>query len=155
MSRALTIPDDGTTYTPDLDVFAHHYIIAALWSSVDNADDSGGSPLDDAKYDGRLTRKAREEMRRDCAEWIEKNAGLIRELAEVADSCGYGGHQDCGDTDPIAAACAHDLWLTRNGHGVGFWDRDLPKDLADRLTRAAEDAGTRDLYVSRGWIYQG
>lgn len=27
----------------------------------------------------------------------------------------------------------HDLWLTRGGHGAGFWDRDLPngKELSD------------------------
>ena len=26
----------------------------------------------------------------------------------------------------------HDLWLTRGGHGAGFWDRDLPN--GDKLT---------------------
>jgi len=29
--------------------------------------------------------------------------------------------KDCGEYDP--EQLGHDLWLTRNGHGVGFWDR--------------------------------
>lgn len=40
----------------------------------------------------------------------------------------------------------HDLWLTRNGHGVGFWDRPeiYGEDLAQELTRAAQAVGSRD-----------
>jgi hypothetical protein len=40
----------------------------------------------------------------------------------------------------------HDLWLTRNGHGVGFWDRDLG-DLGDLLTDLADLMGEFDLSV--------
>ena len=37
----------------------------------------------------------------------------------------------------------HDFWLTRNGHGCGFWDRNdcLPEEAGDRLTAAAEKCG--------------
>jgi hypothetical protein len=46
-----------------------------------------------------------------------------------------------------------DYWLTRNGHGAGFWDRDLG-DVGDRLTAAAEADGMVDLYVGDdGRIY--
>ena len=31
------------------------------------------------------------------------------------------GEIDLSEFDP--AQVGHDLWLTRNGHGVGFWDR--------------------------------
>ena len=31
----------------------------------------------------------------------------------------------------------HDLWLTRNGHGAGFWDRGLGA-LGERLTETAK-----------------
>lgn len=40
----------------------------------------------------------------------------------------------------------HDFWLTRNGHGVGFWDRGLG-DLGDELTKHAEACKCSDLYV--------
>lgn len=32
----------------------------------------------------------------------------------------------------------HDLWLTRQGHGAGFWDGDYPRELGDELTKVAE-----------------
>ncbi len=34
-----------------------------------------------------------------------------------------------------------DFWYTRNGHGVGFWDRDYPDHVADPLTEAAQKFG--------------
>lgn len=42
----------------------------------------------------------------------------------------------------------HDFWLTRNGHGAGFWDRtELDADeLGDRLTVLAKEFGAVDLY---------
>jgi hypothetical protein len=48
---------------------------------------------------------------------------------------------------------AHDFWLTRNGHGAGFWDRGLGK-LGEELTIAAESFGSLDLYTGdNGEIY--
>lgn len=41
----------------------------------------------------------------------------------------------------------HDLWLTRNRHGAGFWDRGLG-EIGDRLTKAAHAAGESTLYVN-------
>jgi len=40
----------------------------------------------------------------------------------------------------------HDLWLTRNHHGAGFWDRGLGK-LGDDLTLLAHSLGESELYV--------
>ena len=47
----------------------------------------------------------------------------------------------------------HDFWLTRNGHGAGYWDRGLG-EVGDALTTAAEVYGSCDLYVGDdGKIY--
>ena len=43
-------------------------------------------------------------------------------------------------------ALGHDLWLTRNGHGTGFWDRDLHQ--GDALTACAHLLG-------KSYVYQG
>lgn len=43
------------------------------------------------------------------------------------------------------AQLGHDLWLTRNWHGAGFWDRGLGA-LGAELTEAAHAEGERDLY---------
>lgn len=44
------------------------------------------------------------------------------------------------------------FWYTRNGHGVGFWDRDL-EETGDRLTDIAQSFGECHLDIYRGWIY--
>ena len=51
------------------------------------------------------------------------------------------------DTLPLEQT-AYDLWLTRNGHGAGFWDRPelYGQDVADKLTRIAEEMGPQDIY---------
>ncbi len=41
----------------------------------------------------------------------------------------------------------HDIWLTRNGHGAGFWDRGYPKKISDRLCDAAKILGEVNLVV--------
>jgi hypothetical protein len=46
------------------------------------------------------------------------------------------------------------MWLTRNGHGTGFWDRGLG-ERGDALTKSAESFGDAVLYVGDdGRIYQ-
>lgn len=49
----------------------------------------------------------------------------------------------------------HDLWLTRNGHGAGFWDRDFgTKESRDKLTEVSKTMGERDIYLGDdGLIY--
>lgn len=47
-----------------------------------------------------------------------------------------------------------DFWLTRNGHGAGFWDGDWPVPAATRLTEASEKAG--EVYLQmRAELYDG
>ena len=40
--------------------------------------------------------------------------------------------------------CGHDFWLTRNGHGAGFWDRNLG-DIGDQLTAVSKEFGEDSL----------
>ena len=40
----------------------------------------------------------------------------------------------------------HDFWLTRNGHGAGFWDRGLG-ELGDKLTEISKQFGESNLYI--------
>lgn len=70
----------------------------------------------------------------DCAAFQTSNAAL---LAEAYDRVGY---------DETRAG--HDLWYTRNSHGVGYWCRDELDDgeLGERLSAAAKLMGTCDTY---------
>lgn len=48
----------------------------------------------------------------------------------------------------IAERAASDFWLTRNGHGAGFWDRpELWGPYTDRFTKDSEWFGNCDLYL--------
>ena len=40
----------------------------------------------------------------------------------------------------------HDFWLTRNGHGAGFWDGDWPEPDASYLEARSDTFGNVDLY---------
>ncbi len=109
-----------------LDVMLAAYIAAALWSSTDEADESGGEPLD-ANYGAEdLEPDALAKMTADCTAFLTANAADIG--SEFSDA-------------------GNDFWLTRNGHGCGFWDGDWPKEAGKRLTDAAHWFGEVNLYV--------
>ena len=40
-----------------------------------------------------------------------------------------------------------DFWLTRNGHGAGFWDGDRKAPHSDKLTELSKSFGQVDLFV--------
>lgn len=127
------------TATPTSNDFADAaidaYVETALWSSMDESDDRGGDPMD-ANYSADDIRPdTLERMRRDIGSFLLANIADI-ESADVR-TVKY---------DRIERA-AHDFWLTRNGHGAGFWDGDWSDPQADRLTNAAKAFGEYNLYI--------
>lgn len=50
-----------------------------------------------------------------------------------------------GDMSYDMRRAGNDFWHTRNGHGVGFWDRGLGA-AGEELTKLAECHGTCDVY---------
>ncbi len=98
----------------DLDAWTLQYIDTALWSSTDESREDGGDPMD-ANYS--LTDFAPETLAAMVADCDRFRARAGERLDEHAD-------------DTMAA---HDFWLTRNGHGAGFWDGDWPVN-GDALT---------------------
>ena len=50
--------------------------------------------------------------------------------------------------DWLPSQIGHDFWLTRNGHGSGFWDRDCGTPASrDALTLLAQRFDIQDWYV--------
>lgn len=105
-----------------LDDFTWAYIDAALWSSTDDND----APLNANYGAADLAPETLERFISDCKAFQE-------------------AHGDRIAVDPALAG--HDFWLTRNGHGAGFWDGDWPEH-GDVLTEACETLGGVDLYVA-------
>lgn len=125
-----------------IDVMARHYIIAAIWADCEE----GTSP--------RATKAAIAAAKKECATFCQRAGDLI-ERAAARHADGYGTHPDCGSVEPAYAAMGHDLWLTRQHHGVGFWDRtELDADgLGDQLTEVCHRMGEPNYEFYRGWLY--
>jgi hypothetical protein len=105
--------------TFNTETFFQAYVACALWASVDEA----GEPLDGR--DDEIAEETRAQMRADCEAFCESNREALAGL-------------DAGQ-------CGHDFWLSRNGHGAGFWDRGYG-ELGNRLHKCAEAFGGAHLY---------
>ncbi len=126
---------------PELDAFTRAYIECALWSSTDE----DGEPLD-AKYSLEdLAPETLSAMTADCAKFQEENRAAFDSEVCRANTRGPAD---------LHEAAGHDFWLTRCGHGAGFWDGDWPEPYATTLDQAANRFGNVDLYVGDdGRIY--
>lgn len=110
--------------TLNLETVTNHYLIALLWSETD----ADGTPLDSTGYG--LSQAAINTAEGDCESFLEIARAEIAKLPEW-----YGEEQ-----------FGHDFLLTRNGHGVGFWDRGLG-DIGRELTQHAESYGNIHAFV--------
>jgi hypothetical protein len=126
-----------------LDDFTLAYIEAALWSSNDDSDESGGEPLDSNYSIDDLDPDTLAMMADECRRFQEENA---------ADLARYD-HPEW----TAAELGGHDFWLTRNHHGAGFWDRSkcLPEDAGKRLTSASHKYGEYYLYLGDDGVIYG
>ncbi len=107
--------------------FLDAYIYCALWSSTDD----DGIYLDGGNAD--LPPETLDAMKADCKAFLD----LADELLDLEYS-----------------QAGHDFWLTRNGHGAGFWDGDWPEH-GDKLTEISKGFGEANLYIGDdGLIYQ-
>lgn len=94
--------------------FIAGYLTAALWSSTDTIEDEDGEaegvPLDRYEWaDGEA-----EKLHADCHDFMQEYSKLLeRYVRRVQASGAYTEWELAG----------HDFWLTRCGHGVGYWDR--------------------------------
>ncbi len=133
--RRPEIPDDFTSM----------YIRTALWAETDNSNESGGEPLDYHYGEGDFTNDTLATMVADCQDFQRDNADLLARA--------YASGVRVGGKNYDEASAGHDFWLTRRGHGAGFWDRGLPKSLGDALSEAARKYGDFYLDVYRGKIH--
>ena len=115
----------------DLEDCLQQYLETALWSSTD----SDGNPLDNVFDESGVDAATKKEMLRDCSKFMQKNKDLLDESGLSASDIG------------------HNFWLSRNGHGAGFFDKGLG-EVGKKLQKAAKDFGSYDLIVGDdGYIH--
>ncbi len=133
-----------------VELVTEHYIAAALWADAEE----GTKPRCPAAEAAQAAKVCDEFMRRCNA----SQHGRLFDLAMARYEHGYGKHSDAGSAE---AAFGHDFWLTRQGHGTGFWDRkELESEIApglslgDALTAEAGKFGEcHGAYQYGGWWY--
>lgn len=114
-----------------MDEFTKACLECALWSSCDW---DSQVPLDEDYDIEDFNADTLAELVQDCKDFQEHYAETWRAI---------------GMSDSQAG---HDFWLTRNGHGTGFWDRGLG-EVGEQLSEACKPYGSVDLYACDGEVY--
>ena len=108
------------------DEFTLAYMEALLWSETDD----NGASLDSKYSISDFAGETLAQIIIDCTHFQrEANLDQIQGVENVQESAG------------------HDFWLTRAGHGAGFWDGDWPEPFDILLTNLSEKFGEQDIYV--------
>lgn len=127
--------------SPEMDEFLEAYMVCALWSSTfeDPEQENMCVPMDDKYTINDIAEATFKQMKEDCEDFQKAEFQLLREAYKRPNY--------------TKGSAGHDFWLTRNGHGAGFWDRGLG-ELGRKLTDAAKVYKGIDLYVGDdGKIY--
>lgn len=109
-----------------LDPFTLAYVTAMFWTATDDDDSPDGRrEIRQSATTANLTAKSLVAIKRDCDDFRAKSGALLEGASEEQ--------------------AGHDFWLTREGHGAGFWDRDAdtyPNDPKGKaLTALAKQFG--------------
>jgi hypothetical protein len=123
--------------TDNLDPFTRAYIECALWSSCDDEE-----PLDKNHDIDDIAAETLDAMIVDCRRFQAINAEWIKE-------------EFCQNSEwNVESMAGHDFFLTRQGHGSGYWDGDWAEPAGQKLTASSKAFGWFDLYVGDdGKIY--
>lgn len=121
-----------TTFNANhLNAFIAGYIEAMLFA--ESATDQHGEEFENlAGFE--LSAAALDASRMDCARFMDF-ATLLLKGAMLA------------GVDYDHTQAGRDLWFSRQGHGVGFWDRGLGV-IGDALHNAAQTMGSKSLFVN-------
>jgi hypothetical protein len=112
------------------DLFVESYLATAAWSTCESDE------CQDFTEDGKKVAMLQ------CAKFLDKchQNGIKRSTV-----LSFAG-------EDLAMLAAHDFFLTRNGHGAGFWDKEniYGEDLAAKLTDIAKEMGESTPFHVRG-----
>ena len=125
----LNIGDDtGEAWLAAQDEFTRGYVEAMFFTSAGPDDELDAAAVSD------MAPETLAAIMLDCATFQAQNADDITEACDNGRINGYD-----------MAAAGRDYWYSRNGHGVGYFDRELGA-VGDKLDMAAHDACESCLY---------
>jgi hypothetical protein len=111
------------------------YLTTALWSSTDETTESGGYPLDDNYDITDVDDVSWDKATKECSEFYRRAKRDLKKIGvDIEDLIDLG----------------HNFWLTKNGHGSGFWDGDYEEETGKILTDISKSFGPRNAMVMEG-----
>lgn len=113
--------------------FIDAYVSAALWAS----DDDNGECLWENYSQDDIAPETLAAIEKDCADFLNV---FWRDLFVPGVYCGRGKLH-------AVEMAGHDFWLTRNGHGAGFWDGDWLMPYSVQFDTYSKSVGAFTLYV--------
>ena len=116
-----------------------HFLVCALWSTFDSDVDSRKEFLDESYSVSDFNIKSKKKLKSICSEFVKDNKEAILESELSMEQIG------------------HDLWLTINGHGAGFFDRvmspdNVSKEVVNKLINGAKKFKEVNLYAEKGKV---
>ena len=99
--------------------------------------ETGDEGIDGIASDAKIDKESRLDLEADCRSWWRQFGCYV-----LADSC------TCNRSSEYSKAgqAGHDFWLTRNGHGAGFWDGDWSDNYAEMFTKGSKGYGQVDVF---------
>ena len=121
--------------------FINAYIEAALWSGTDLSSGDENSSYEDTFEDEGYTP---DDISPELMSHIKDNCYSFFNMMKQQIGTNY-------------EQAGHDFWLTRNGHGAGFWDRPevYGEKEAKLLTATSKDFGEENWYSDDDQIHLG
>jgi len=142
------------------------YITAALWTEEERLKDEQssdndliyGDNQDEEDFDDDIEKIVRLASNMDkkgfdrfSKEDIEVDS-LLRAYKDINEFINKVGEENIEsaiiDDNVDIETIGHHLWLSRNGHGSGFFDGDYEYFLEKKLMKAAKEMGSVDLYIN-------
>lgn len=132
----------------DLSGFVQGYVEAMFFTETSSVYKSNWNNLDLGDHDGSIPYDA-------TFQDVSSDA-LMDIIADCARFCANAKHElsraYLNAYDERQAG--RDFWYTRNGHGVGYWDREMLEDgLGNDLSEIALTFGTHDITFDGGHIF--
>ena len=134
----------ATEFRTNANDFTKAYVEAAMWSESAEIEPHTDLSFSDQGFDVEdLADDTLARIMADCEQFQAQCADLI-------------SRENCLTRYDCDKQAGHDFWLTRNGHGCGFWETsDWVGVAGEKLTVAAKRFGETGLYIGDdGRIYQ-
>lgn len=122
-------PNEGLKVLP---IILDSYLETAVWADAEEGVDTDGLDFDEQSIGA---------ARNDVREFYTKTKQITDKINTRED-------------DNFWRMFGHDFWLTRNGHGAGFWDKpETYGEAGDELSDIASSMGQRYVTVDDRKIY--